>query len=605
MKVALAQINTTIGDFEGTLAKVERFVDEAKKQKAGLIVFPELTATGYPPRDLVEIPEFIDKNLDTLHKISELAEGIQIIVGAVERNTRGQGKPFYNMAVLCRDRAIVARYHKSLLPTYDVFDEGRYFEPGNEVGLWTFARATEETSVGFTPRESPEGAVSPRKSDEGPGERAVSLPATKIGISICEDAWNDQSFWKKRLYAYDPIEAQAKAGADFFLNISSSPYIFGKGKFRQELLGAQARKHRRPLLYVNLVGGNDELVFDGRSLVLNAQGEVVTQAKAYEEDLIFCDLDQISKKKISKTLPEDEESIFNTLVLGLRDYVRKCGFKKVVLGLSGGIDSALTAVIATEALGTENVLGVAMPSPYSSKGSLDDAWALAKNLGIQFVTYPITEIYNAYRKRLEQPIHSVRASGANDSAICSTDEGIGGRAVSPPDLADENIQARIRGNILMTLSNRHGYLVLSTGNKSELAVGYCTLYGDMSGGLAVISDLPKTMVYEMARWYQQKRRPVIPEDTFTKPPSAELRPNQTDQDSLPSYEVLDGILKAYIEEFKSEEEIIRLGFDAGIVRRVLHLVHCNEYKRRQAATGIKVTSKAFGMGRRYPIARKI
>lgn len=553
MKIALAQINSTIGDFEGIFKKAVSFVEEAKRQKVDLIAFPELTTTGYPPRDLVEIPGFVDHNLGLLDEIAALSQDLSIIVGYVGHNTHGQGKSLRNAAALCSEGRVVERYAKNLLPTYDVFDEARYFEPGTTAGVWSL--------------EDPEGTKTLK---------------TKLGISICEDAWNDRLFWQKRLYERDPIEEQVQKGARVLLNISSSPFALGKNRFRIAMLSAQALKHKLPLLYVNLVGGNDELVFDGRSLVFNDRGELVSQGRAYEEDLVIVDLATLSGKthamKINDDM-EDVESIYRTLVLGVRDYVKKCGFKKVILGLSGGIDSALTAVIAVEALGAENVLGVSMPSPYSSEGSVEDSKKLAKNLGLRLESYPIHPVYEACRH------------------LFSRDE------ETLPDLADENVQARIRGNILMTLSNRYGYLVLSTGNKSELAVGYCTLYGDMSGGLAVISDLPKTTVYEVARWIQ-KTRPMIPPNIFTKPPSAELRPNQTDQDTLPPYDILDAILKAAIEEYKSEDEIIRLGFDPKTVRRVLNLVHNNEYKRRQAAPGIKITSKAFGMGRRYPIAKK-
>ncbi len=544
MKIALAQINTTIGDFDGTVRKVSDCVDCAKKAGAGLVAFPELTTTGYPPRDLVEIPGFVEGNLRALEAIAKLAAGIRIVVGYVERNPQGGGKPLFNAAALCADGKVQARYFKNLLPTYDVFDEGRYFEAGTKTELW-------------------------------------DLGVDKVGISICEDSWNDKLFWEKRLYPRDPIEEQVGKGAKLLLNIAASPFSLEKPQLRRDMLSALALKHGVPLLYVNLVGASDELVFDGRSLVINDHGEIVAEAKGYEEDLLIVDLDGINERRfVSPPAIIQMETIFQTLALGVRDYVRKCGFSKVVLGLSGGIDSSLTAVIAAEALGKKNVLGVLMPSPYSSRGSVRDATLLAKRLGIRTATYPIHKVYASFR-------------------------GLFGRkAGSRPDLTDENLQARIRGNILMALSNRHGYLVLSTGNKSELAVGYCTLYGDMSGGMSVISDLPKTMVFDLARWIQAKT-PVIPEEVFTKPPSAELRRDQTDQDSLPPYEILDPILKASIEEHKSESEIIQMGFKPAVVKQVISLVRRNEYKRRQAALGIKITSKAFGIGRRFPIARKI
>ena len=543
MKIALAQINTTIADFEGTVRKVADYVARAKGAGAGLIAFPELTITGYTPRDLVEVSGFVTKNLKALEEIAKLAKGIEIIAGFVDRNPKTGGKSLFNSAALCREGKVVGRYNKNLLPSYDVFDEGRYFEPGAKTGLWT-------------------------------------VLGKKCGISICEDSWNDKLFWEKRLYPRDPIEEQVNVGAKFLLNIAASPFSIGKPQLRRDMLAALALKHGVPVFYVNLVGGNDELVFDGRSLVVSDRGEIVAEAKGYEEDILIVDLDRLNEKRTAAPLPaiDDTESVFQTLVLGVRDYVQKCGFKKVVLGLSGGIDSTLTAIIACEALGVENVLGVMMPSPYSSEGSGRDARLLAKNLGMCVEEYPIAPVYAAYRELFHR---------AGD-----------------PDLADENVQARIRGNILMALSNRHGYLVLSTGNKSELAVGYCTLYGDMSGGMSVISDVPKMMVYDLCRWIQ-KKRPVIPEAVFTKPPSAELKPNQTDQDSLPPYEILDAILKAYVEEHRSEEEIAGLGFDAKVVADVVRRIKQNEYKRRQAAPGIKITSKAFGIGRRYPIARKI
>lgn len=548
MKIALAQINTTVGDFDGIVRKVIAFAEKAKHLGADLVAFPELTTVGYIARDLLEVSDFIEKNLRALDEITKSSEriGIAIVVGYADRNPNAGGKPLLNAAALCRDGKIQARYFKNLLPTYDVFDEGRYFEPGREGQVWSV------------------------------------LPAQPFGISICEDCWNDKSFWKKPHYDRDPIEREIQKGAKLLLNLSASPFSTQKVSLRREMLSALARRHQTPLFYVNLVGGNDELVFDGRSVVFNAQGEMVAEAKAFEEDLLIVDSSDLKSGSVVP-IAKDSELIYRALVLGVRDYARKTGFKKVTLGLSGGIDSSLTAVIAAEAVGAGNVLGVAMPSPYSSQGSLDDAEALAKNLEIKFEVHPIQEVYQSYR-------HLLRRPETNDE--------------TQPDLAEENIQARIRGNILMALSNRHGYLVLSTGNKSELAVGYCTLYGDMSGGMSVISDVPKTMVYEVSR-FANSLKPVIPESVFTKAPSAELRPNQTDQDSLPPYEILDGILAAAIEENRSAGEIEKMGYERDVVERILGLVQKNEYKRRQAAPGIKVTSKAFGIGRRFPIARKI
>ncbi len=538
-KIALAQINTTIGDFDGTVRKVLDFITRAKNQKADLVVFPEMTLTGYPPRDLLEEPHFIECNLRALDQVAKAADGIDVVLGYVSRRPGDTGKPLSNAAALCRSGKIAATYSKNLLPTYDVFDEGRYFEPGAEVAVW-------------------------------------NIGSSKMGFSICEDIWNDKSLEQRHLYAADPISEQVRRGADFLLNISASPFTCDKPGRRRALLGTIAKRHRTPLVYVNLVGSNDELIFDGRSMVVDAEGWIAAEAKAYEEDLLLIDTENLTPAPLPAF--DDLECIFKALVLGIRDYARKCGFRQAVLGLSGGIDSTLVAILAAEALGPENILGVAMPSPYSSASSLEDARGLAENLKIQFQQYPISQVYSAYRGLFDR-----------DGA---------------PDLADENIQARIRGNILMSLSNRHGPLVLTTGNKSELAVGYCTLYGDMSGGLAVISDVPKTLVYELCGWIQ-KRKHVIPESVFTKPPSAELRPDQKDSDSLPPYDVLDPILKAVIEEKKSEAEIIAMGFDPVVVADVLRRLHTNEYKRRQAAPGLKITSRAFGIGWRYPIAKKI
>ncbi|MBI4373281.1 MAG: NAD+ synthase [Deltaproteobacteria bacterium] len=540
MKIALAQINTTVGDFEGTVRKVARQIQKARESGVELIAFPEMTTTGYPPRDLALNPGFIEANLKALQAIGRLSQGIGVIAGYLDRNKKEGGKGLLNFCALFENGELKGRYVKRLLPTYDVFDEGRYFAPGQKVGLWEWHGA-------------------------------------KIGISICEDAWNDKSFWRSPLYERDPIAEQVQAGADFCLNLSCSPYSIGREKLRREMIRAHAVRSRRPFFYVNLVGGNDELVFDGRSLAVNAAGEVIACGKAFAEDLVI--VDHFSSDRSDGSDRSDLESVYEALVLGVRDYVRKCGFKKVVLGLSGGIDSSLTAVLAVEALGRRNVLGIIMPSPYSSRGSVEDARRLAAALKISTKTISITPIYNSYRRQF-------------------------GRLKKQPDLADENLQARIRGNLLMAFSNREGYLTLTTGNKSELAVGYCTLYGDMSGGLAVISDLPKRMVYDLARWINRKKE-VIPSPVFTKAPTAELRPDQTDQDTLPPYEILDKILKAAIEEQKTEEEIVATGVPRKTVRWVLRTVDRNEYKRRQAAIGIRVTSKAFGIGRRYPIARKV
>lgn len=544
MKIALAQINTTIGDFEGIVQKISDVVQKSKQSGAGLVIFPELTLTGYPPRDLLEDPDFIQKNLETLKKVAKLSRGIGILMGYVEKNQNKRGKNFFNAVAYCEDGKIQKKYFKQLLPNYDVFDESRYFEPGHELGIFSI------------------------RAWQG-----------KVGISICEDAWNDSQFWQRPLYGLDPLKEQVKKGARLLINLSASPFYVGKPQLKLKMFSKMARRYRVPMVYVNLVGGNDELVFDGRSFVMNAKGQLVALGKSFQEDLVIFDTEKFSEKPL--TFPSDNlTDTYEALVLGLRDYVRKCGFKKVVLGLSGGIDSSLVAVLAVEALGPENVLGVSMPSPYSSEGSKKDAEELAKNLKINFEKYPITDVYTSYRRLFQRENEPL------------------------PDLADENIQARIRGNILMTLSNRYGSMVLTTGNKSEFAMGYCTLYGDMSGGLAVISDLLKTKVYELCHDIQRNKS-IIPPDVLTKAPSAELRPNQTDQDSLPPYETLDAILKACVENQKSKKQILKMGYDEATVSKVLKMIHANEYKRRQAAPGIKITARSFGLGRRYPLARKI
>jgi NAD+ synthase (glutamine-hydrolysing) len=541
MKIALAQINQTIGDFQRNTEKICSYIERARNQNVELIVFPELAVTGYPPKDFLDIPAFIDENLKALNEITSRVSGISAIVGFVDRNKRRHGKLVHNAAAFIQDQKIISIHHKSLLPTYDVFDECRHFEPAYTISPVKFMDYT-------------------------------------LGISICEDIWNDEEFWTRPLYERDPIENLISQGADVIINISSSPFAVGKhDKIRLRMLIHDAMKYKVPFVYVNQVGGNDDLVFDGNSVVINAQGRLIAQAATFKEDLIVVDIKnpsvQIQPKNYS-----DIETVHMALIAGLRDYVTKCGFKKVVIGLSGGIDSALTAAVAVESLGNQNVIGVLMPSQFSSQGSIDDAVKLSQNLGIVYKIIPIQDVFVTYQKTLETEFKG-----------------------SPFDITEENLQARIRGNILMALSNKYGYLVLTTGNKSELAVGYCTLYGDMSGGLALISDVPKTMVYELAR-YINRGKEIIPQDSITKPPSAELRPNQFDQDSLPPYDVLDGILKAYVEDTRGIDEIIRMGFDEKVVREIIRKVSRNEYKRRQAAPGIKVTSKAFGSGRRMPIA---
>jgi NAD+ synthase (glutamine-hydrolysing) len=543
VKIALGQINTTVGDFSGNAARIVEFAQRARDAGAALILFPELAICGYPPRDLVENPAFVRRNQEMAERIAAQTRGIAVICGLATAAEAQTGKSVMNSAVLLQEGRQQFLQHKMLLPTYDVFDESRNFAPAAQQHLLPFY-----------------------------GKQLV--------LTICEDAWNDKSFWNRPLYGIDPVETLMQAGGSLVLNISASPFYVGKRELRRDMLAAIARKYQSPVVMCNLVGGNDSLVFDGSSMVIAPDGSVVAQGKSFEEDLVFCELDTLRGDRHA-TAANDEASAFAALVLGTRDYVRKCGFRKVIVGLSGGIDSALTACLAVEALGSENVLGVGMPTEYSSTGSVADSRALAVNLGIRFEVVPISNIFSAYRKALE-PLF----------------------AGLPEDVTEENLQPRIRGAILMALSNKFGSLVLTTGNKSELAVGYCTLYGDMVGGLAVISDVPKTMVYRLAD-YVNSRRALIPAAIIEKPPSAELRPGQVDTDSLPPYDVLDPILDDYIEDYKSAEEIASArSFDLELVRRVIKMVERAEYKRQQAAPGIKITEKAFGMGRRFPIAAR-
>jgi len=542
MKIALAQFNPTVGDFAGNSARILELAREAKKRGAQLAVFSELCVCGYLPQDLLERPAFIQRNRAELECLAKKTP-LPIIVGYAGRAEDSTGKPLANCAALVADGRIIFEQRKMLLPTYDVFDETRYFQPAKSQHVFPFC-----------------------------GEQ--------LGITICEDVWNDKNFWAKRLYECDPVAELVGKGSTLLLNISASPYTIDKRNLRLEMLSSLARTHHCPVVYVNQVGGNDSLLFDGSSIALTAEGRVAAQARSFEEDLVL--FDTATTTGDIRSQPADElECAYVALVCGTRDYVRKCGFRKVLVGLSGGIDSAVAACIAAAAVGPENVLGVSMPGPYSSEGSLRDARQLAQNLGIEFLVLPIKEVFHAYKSALQPAFQG-----------------------SPEDVTEENIQARIRGSFLMALSNKFGTLVLSTGNKSEMAVGYCTLYGDMAGGLAVISDVPKTMVYELANLINRGRE-VIPAATLTKPPSAELRPNQTDQDTLPPYDVLDRILKAYIEDLRSPQEIAdHYGFDLELVREVALRVDRNEYKRKQAPPGLKVTSKAFSVGRPFPIAQK-
>jgi NAD+ synthase (glutamine-hydrolysing) len=539
MKIALAQINTTVGNIVGNRDLVLGAMEKARAQGADITVFPELCLTGYPPRDLLGLHGFVDSNIRALQDIAIRSGQMGVVIGLVDRNRKKEGRDFHNAAAFISEGKIQAIIHKTLLPTYDVFDEDRYFERSDHVQLVHFRGRT-------------------------------------IGISICEDAWNSEDFWPKPLYKTDPIRNQVEKGANLLINISASPFEIDKPKLRFQMLQDHVRKYRVPLIYVNLVGGNDDLLFDGNSLALGKDGNVIAQGKSFSEDLLIVDPD--STEDAGYNEGETIQNLFQALVMGTRDYAYKCRFKSAVLGLSGGIDSSVVACIAAAALGPDNVLGVSMPSMYSAPESFDDAQMLARNLGLRFETVPILPVFRQFEESL-----------AGAFAGRSSDE------------TEENLQARIRGTILMALSNKFGHIVLGTGNKSELGAGYCTLYGDMVGGLAVISDVPKTMVYRLAA-YINRQREIIPRNAIERPPTAELRPNQTDQDSLPEYDILDGILHRRIEQQMSIEEIVAQGYERPIVEKVIRLIQANEYKRRQAATGLKVTTRAFGTGRRMPIA---
>ncbi len=542
MKIAVCQINTTIGDFDGNVEKVSSCLKKAKDAGCDLALFPELTLTGYPPRDLLDRYTFFEKAQMAVLQVAQAAKGILAVVGTILENPE-KGNPLFNAALAVKDGKVLHTYKKVLLPNYDVFDEARYFSPA--------------------PHPEP----------------PFTYKDLKIAVTICEDIWNAEGVPTHRLYAKDPVEELAKGKPNLVLNLSASPFHSSKLSVRQTLLKDVTRRTKAPVLYCNLVGGNDELIFDGCSMAVDAVGNIFQVGKSFEEDFFIFDTENPSLKPT--TTPESETAkIYQALVTGTRDYVRKCGFSQVLIGLSGGIDSALVAAIAAEALGPENVMGVTMPSLFSSKGSIEDSRALTENLGIEFKNVPLTPLLEESLKTLAPVFKD-----------------------SPQDTTEENIQARLRGLLLMALSNKFNRLVLSTGNKSELAVGYCTLYGDMCGGLAVISDVPKGLVYKLAR-HANREKDLIPDAVFTKPPSAELRPNQTDQDSLPPYDTLDAILRLYIEENQTPAKIEKAGFDAHVVRDILKKINQNEFKRRQMAPGLKVTTKAFGMGRRIPIAQK-
>ncbi len=570
MKIALVQINPVIGDFSYNSKKIISWVNWARDKDCDLAVFPELALCGYPPQDLLERPAFLADHNRALQDVIDGIFGIGVICGHLEKHTGDTGKPLHNSASVIENGKILFTAQKRLLPTYDVFDEARYFEPGRR-----------------------------------------SLPllykGMSLGITVCEDIWNDKGSFPQKLYATDPIsdlvsDLEIEGGKlDLLINISASPFQIDKENVKQEIFTQVCRNNNVPLIYVNQVGGQDSLLFDGWSMAMNRSGNVIARAARFKEDVVVLDTDTWQGEfhgQQFRQVPDtsaaygesagafqDTEAVYEALVMGVRDYAEKCGFSKGVLGLSGGIDSAVTCAIACEAIGKENILGVAMPSPYTSEQSVEDAKQLAANLGCLFETIAISPLLAVYKESLQ----GVFASFANS---------VSGKI----DVTEQNIQARIRGNLLMALSNKDGALLLSTGNKSEMAVGYCTLYGDMSGGLAVISDVPKLLVYKLAR-YINRHRVIIPESIIEKPPSAELAPDQLDQDDLPTYDILDGILKSYLEENSSIEEIAAMGFDRQVVTDVVRRVRMNEYKRKQAPLGLKVSSKAFGYGRRYPIAQ--
>lgn len=550
MKIAIAQINPVIGDFDYNHQKMIYYAEKAIERSCDLVVFTEMVLSGYPPRDLLEKKDFIDANQHYLNLLMDRIKGIGVVCGLVKPNPEQEGNPLFNTAVLFEDGKVIHECQKRLLPTYDIFDETRYFEPGQKTETFEY-----------------KGRV--------------------IGLTICEDVWNDKDFFKRRIYHSDPVPMLIQNGADLIINISASPYQLGKRNFRWSMLSSIARKYHVPLVYANQVGGNDSVLFDGLSVAFDKKGEMKVQAKDFEEDLVVFDLAWAESSQyypgflrpISST---NIESLYRALTMGTRDYVRKCGFSKVVVGSSGGIDSALTTCIAVDALGKENVSNVFMPSRFTSPDNYSDTRQLADNLGVNYACVAIDDIFDTFLNNLSELLDHKK----NEE----------------PGITEQNIQARIRGTILMAFSNKFGSLVLSTGNKSELAVGYCTLYGDMSGGLAVISDVPKTTVYELSE-YVNRDREIIPDNILKKAPSAELKPNQTDQDDLPPYEILDPVLKAYIEQAKGVDDLVEMGFDRRIVEDVVQRVTRNEYKRYQAAPGLRVTSKAFGYGRRYPVAQ--
>ncbi|MCX7795144.1 MAG: NAD+ synthase [bacterium] len=539
MKIVIGQINPTVGDLKGNVEKIIKIINKAKELSSDLIIFPELSLIGYPPRDLIynlELADSIKKILKNY--IAPLSYDLGIILGCPLYNDTN----IYNSALFFYNGTLFFRQDKTLLPSYDVFDETRYFKPATDISPITFKNK-------------------------------------RLGITICEDIWNDKDYWNRKIYEVDPIEKLVSQGVDVIINISASPYHYGKISLRTDMLSFIAKKYKKKVIYVNQVGGNDDLIFDGTSLVIDENGYIVWKGKSFEEDFGFIDLLDVQKDEVLESITEDISSVYKALILGIKDYFNKTGFKRALVALSGGIDSSVVACLAVSALGKENVLGISMPSRYSSKESVIDAKDLARNLGIEFRVIPIEKIFSSF----------IEILNPNGEPLI--------------DMAEENLQARIRGNIIMFISNREGYLVLSTGNKSELAMGYCTLYGDMTGGLSVIGDIPKTLVYELARFINRERE-IIPERVFKKPPSAELRPNQKDEDSLPPYHILDPIIKAYIEDNLSIDKIVGLGFRRDLVEDIVKRIDSAEYKRRQSPLVLKVTTKAFGIGRRMPIAWK-
>ncbi|MEA4923986.1 MAG: NAD+ synthase [Syntrophomonadaceae bacterium] len=546
MKIAMAQMNPVVGDISGNLQRIKELWAGCDRQATDLLILPELFLVGYPPRDLLERPAFLDRvyaALDEMVALSLIYKGTGLLCGTPLRTGKAFGHGLYNSAILIYQGKILLTQHKSLLPTYDVFDEARYFDPADQI-------------------------------------KAVAFKGLRLGVTICEDAWNEPDLWKGAVsYEFDPIAELTRQGIDLLINISASPYFLNKEDVRCRLMSKHALNYQIPVIYVNQVGANDELIFDGQSIFIDRRGEIAALLPAFAEDVQTIDTDQ-KGEKLTCGSHDKMSYLYQSLVLGIRDYFRKTGFSRAIIGLSGGIDSALTACLAVAALGSENVTGISMPSVYSSAGSVDDARDLARNLNIEYQVVPIADIFAVYLKTLEPHF--------------------GGKE---PDITEENIQARIRGNILMSLSNKYGSMVLSTGNKSEIAVGYCTLYGDMCGSLSVLADVPKTVVYELSA-YINREKEIIPRATIEKPPSAELKPDQVDQDTLPPYPVLDAILNYYIEENLSARDIIGKGFEAETVRWVLQTVNRNEYKRKQAAPGLKVSTRAFGAGRRMPIAAR-